>query len=393
MVASDPFPWIISGNFEEKLSVETSLCLIHLGDVFVASLSVTKVHFQASSRNRASETNKMDPGSSQVPHLETILREDVNEKWGYFSSKDQPCIVHLDFLLLNGGADKYKSTSPKIDARKDPPTESIMTLQCLGQPTSFQHLPSTIVPYRTLVPQRLTHFHLPVTFFKKECVDPNPSMIRITKVCKDMFDIHQKSKYTKKYKPGTKFHWSSPHHNGFPEMLPWLRPYPDTGGEHHRHNSQMERVNLNHFKFFPTRKVASFQATQHERWHLYIISVLSSKNNSDPRMSQKIHPRKANLLDPSLVYSCKSQLEPKRQRMPGNHQMSSGITAAHCFRYTSTLLQVLYPVILSKFHEGCYTQGTQLLQCFPRNNGEDEAGLEFDANLSNMPEVNQPATP
>jgi len=110
-------------------------------------------------------------------------------------------------------------------------------------------------------------------------------------------------------------------------------------------------------------------------------------------MSQKIHPRKANLLDPSLVYSCKSQLEPKRQRMPGNHQMSSGITAAHCFRYTSTLLQVLYPVILSKFHEGCYTQGTQLLQCFPRNNGEDEAGLEFDANLSNMPEVNQPATP
>jgi len=148
----------------------------------------------------------MDPGSSQVPHLETILREDVNEKWGYFSSKDQPCIVHLDFLLLNGGADKYKSTSPKIDARKDPPTESIMTLQCLGQPTSFQHLPSTIVPYRTLVPQRLTHFHLPVTFFKKECVDPNPSMIRITKVCKDMFDIHQKSKYTKKYKPGTKFH-------------------------------------------------------------------------------------------------------------------------------------------------------------------------------------------
>ena len=84
----------------------------------------------------------MDPGSSQVPHLETILREDVNEKWGYFSSKDQPCIVHLDFLLLNGGADKYKSTSPKIDARKDPPTESIMTLQCLGQPTSFHTFPA-----------------------------------------------------------------------------------------------------------------------------------------------------------------------------------------------------------------------------------------------------------
>lgn len=110
LVTSDSFPWIISGNFEEKLSVETSLCLIHLGDVFVPSLSVTKVHFQASSRNRASETNKMDPSSSQVPHLETILREDLNEKWGYFSSKDQPCIVHLDFLLLNGGADKYKST-------------------------------------------------------------------------------------------------------------------------------------------------------------------------------------------------------------------------------------------------------------------------------------------
>lgn len=102
-------------NENPKFAVTTlqfgnaSRYLIHLGDVFVPSSSVTKVHFQASSRNRASETNKMDPGSSQVPHLETILREDVNEKSGYLSSKDQPCIVHLDFLL-NGGGDKYTST-------------------------------------------------------------------------------------------------------------------------------------------------------------------------------------------------------------------------------------------------------------------------------------------
>ena len=205
-----------------------------------------------------------------------------------------------------------------------------------------------------------------------------------------MFDIRQKSKYTKKYKPGTKFHWSSPHHNGFPEMLPCLRPYPDAGGEHHRHNSQMERVNLNHFKFFPTRKVGSFQATQHEKWHLYIISVFSSKKQLGPKDVTKDSSKKSKSAGPQPGLQLQVTTWTKAAK--------DARKPSDVFRYNSSTLFQIYIHIASglvprNLNEGCYTQGTLLLQCFPRNNGEDEAGLEFDANLSNMPEVNQPATP
>lgn len=152
-------------------------------------------------------------------------------------------------------------------------------------------------------------------------------MIRITKVYKNMLDIHQKLQT--RHQVPLKFSSSQrlSRNASMAEAVPWRR-----GGNITDMTAKWNVQTWATFTFF------QLFATQHEEWHLCIISILSSKNNSDPRMSQKIHPRKANLLEPgpSLVYSCKSQLEPKRQIMPGNHQMSSGITTAHCFRYTST---------------------------------------------------------